>query len=89
MKETHSWRGQVALQDVLYVPAPVTSVASAGISRADASSLSSQFSALLAAPPMLSLAERGGVKDWEAKWALRDQKLHEIQMRLRKSSSTK
>ena len=83
VRETHSWRSQTALQDVLYLPAASKSAKPAAdkAKRAGVAALSAQLSQILVAPPMLSLSERGGVKEWEAKWASRNEKLDEIHKR--------
>ena len=83
LRENSTWRGQATLQDALFLPAPARPTKTPqALPRADVASLSTQLSELLAAPPMLSLTEKHGVKEWETKWALRGEKLSNMQRRL-------
>lgn len=89
MRENHIWRGQLTAQDALFLApsslALTKSTTPSPNTRAEVASLSTQLVELLVAPPVLSLAHRNGVKDWEMKWALRNEKLREMRHRLDKT----
>lgn len=89
LRENSTWRGQATVQEALFLPAPPKVAKHVNPqARADVAALTAQLGQLLAAPPMLSLAEKHGVREWEARWALRAEKLHEIQRRLAASKAS-